>query len=230
MAYLPKHYVKTGLFANPGNFIYRGTGQEYAGPYYEIATGQYFSGAGPQDKTTQELIPYGDSESPAGTEYQQVSVAFNLDVPTYVDTKPLNELQNNPGFDYQVFQPKIVDEYTKIKKFGASYYNNRKLPYGVTPIPDENDYSVGEYRRYFCKKTNEVSYLELDENQYIAITQKDPRFFWEQYFGFSIPWSITGDQQQVYRTNLNIVRRRMQNLQLPNFDKYLREDYLKFYK
>ena len=77
---------------------------------------------------------------------------------------------------------------------------------------------------------NEVSYLELDENQYTAITQKDPRFFWEQYFGFSIPWSITGDQQQVYRTNLNIVRRRMQNLQLPNFDKYLREDYLKFYK
>jgi hypothetical protein len=227
MAYLPKHYVKTGLFTEPGNFLNRQTSEPYSGPYYEIATGQYFSGVGPQDPNTQEIIPFGNDEEP-GSGYQQVGVAFNLDVTTLRPGQSSNEIQNRDSF--QIFQPQLVDDYLTIKKYPESYYNTRILPYGVTPIPDENDYSVGEYRRYFCKKTNEVSYLELDENQYTAITQKDPRFFWEQYFGFSVPWSITGDQQQVYRTNLNIVRRRMQNLQLPNFDKYLQEDYLKFYK
>lgn len=227
MAYLPKHYIKTGLFANPGNFLDRESNQPYSGPYYEIATGQYFTGTGPQDPSTREIIPFGNAEEP-GTGYQQVGVAFNLDVKTLRPGESSNSIQNQ--LDFQVSQPQLIDNYLQAKKYPESYYNTRILPYGVTPTPDENDYSIGEYVRYFCKKTNELLYLELDQIQYTALSQKDPKYFWEQYFTFSLPWSLTGDPQQVFKTNQAIVQRRIQNLKLTNFSKYLREDYLKFYK
>jgi len=227
MAYLPKHYVKTGLFANPGNFLYRESSAPYTGPYYEIATGQYFSGTSPQDPSTQEIIPFGNAENP-GTGYQQVGVAFNLDVKTLKPGERSNEIQNREAF--QIFQPQLVNDYLAIQKYPDSYYQTRILPFAVTPIPDQEDYTVGEYRRYFCKKTNELIYLELDEIQYNAISKRDSKYFWEQYSAFSLPWTLTGEQPKVYQTNRAIVQKRIQNLQLPSFDKFLQEDYLKFYK
>jgi len=228
MPYLPKHYVKTGLVAE-GNFTDKINGEPYYGSCYEIATGQTFSGAGPQDPTTRELIPYGTDDAPAGTEFQNVSVAFNLDVPTPDTIKTLNELQKQ-GFNYQVFQPKLVDAYTSIKKFQPQYYNSRIQPYQVTPIPDQDDYQIGEYTRYFCKKANESLYLELDEIQYRGFADRDPRYFYDQYFVFTLPWSIAGEQSKVYNTNRQITQQLIKTLNLYNFNKYLQENYLLFYK
>lgn len=230
MAYLPKHYVKTGLTANPGAFIDRATGQPYTGPYYAVATGQFFGGVGPQDPNAKEIIPFGEGEVPAGTQYQQVGIAFNLDVINVRPGESSYDIQNLPSVNYQVYQPQLVNNYTAIKKYQAKDFQPRLLPYGVTPIPDSNDYKVGEYRRYFCKKTNQSTYLELDSQQYTTISTKDPKFFWEQYFVYTLPWALTGEESQVYRTNKNIVLERITNLKLFGFDKFLKGDYLKFYK
>lgn len=230
MAYLPKHYVKTGLTANPGEYIDRATGQPYTGPYYAIATGQFFAGVGPQDPNAKEILAIGTTESAPGTQYQEVGVAFNLDVVNVRPGQSSYDIQNRPEVNYQVYQPQIVNDYTAIKKYQAQDFKPRLLPYGVTPIPDSNDYKVGEYRRYFCKKTNQNTYLEIDNQQFTSIATKDPKFFWEQYFVYSLPWSITGEESQVYKTNRNITQERIFNLKLLGFDKFLKEDYLKFYK
>lgn len=228
MPYLPKHYIKTGLVAE-NNFMDKTTGQPYAGTYYEIATGQYFSGVGPQDPSTRELIPLNDQEAPAGTEFQNVSVAFNLDVPTPETVQNLQELQKS-GFNYQVFQPQIVDAYTSIKKYQPDYYKSRIQPYQVTPIPDAGDYQTGEYTRYFCKKVNETLYLELDKIQYDGFTEKDTRYFFDQYLTFTIPWILTGDRLTVQNINKATVLKKIRTFQLFSFDKYLQENYLLFYK
>lgn len=230
MAYLPKHYVKTGLTANPGEYIDRATGEPYTGPYYTVATGQYFGGVGPQDPNAKEILPFGDSEIAPGTQYQQVGVAFNLDVLNIRPGESSNNVQNQPSVNFQVFQPQLVNDYTTIKKFTAKDYKARLLPFEIAPIPDSNDYQVGEYRRYFCKKTNQNTYLEIDSKQYDSIFSKDPSFFWEQYFVFNLPWSITGEESKVYQTNRNIVLNRVNNLKLVGFQAYLKENYLKFYK
>lgn len=230
MAYLPKHYVKTGLVANQGEFITKVAGLPYTGPYYEIGTGQIFSGLGPEDISSQELVKFGNLENPPGTTFQEVSVAFNLDVLNLRPGESSNFIQNSPDVNFQIYQAQMVDEYTKLKKFTEKDYSGRKLPYGITPIPTEDDYTVGEYTRYFTKKVNENTYLEIDQTQYTAITKQDPQIFYEQYFAFSLPWSITGPEAQVYQTNKNITQRRIINLQLFGFDKFLEGNYLKFYR
>ena len=230
MAYLPKHYVKTGLTADPGEYIDRATGQPYTGPYYAIATGQFFAGVGPQDPNAKEIIAFGNLESAPGTQFQQVGVAFNLDVANIKPGQSSYNIQNQPSVNYQVYQPQMVVDYTTIKKYQDKDFQARLLPYGVTPIPDSNDYKVGEYQRYFCKKTNQNTYLEIEKQQFDSISSRDPKFFWEQYLVFSLPWSITGQESQVYQTNKNIVQKRIVNLKLYGFDKFLKEDYTKFYK
>jgi hypothetical protein len=50
------------------------------------------------------------------------------------------------------------------------------------------------------------------------------------YFGFNIPWSLTGDKQKVAQTNKNIVEIAMKRQKLYKFDEYLKQDYLKYYQ
>lgn len=229
MAYLPKHYIKTGFFANAGNFLDRSTGQPYTGPYYSIATGQYFTGQSPQDPQTREIIPTGDVEQIPGVQFQEVGIAFNLDIKTLAPGETSNNIQNKENF--QIYQPDLVSKYLAAKKYPESYYASRRIPFGVTPLPDEEDYALGKYTRYFCKKVNELAYKEVDAVQYTALIQQDPTYLWEQFTPFFIPWILVGDNGfEVAETNKRTVEAKAKTLNLPYFNRFLNEEYLKFYR
>ena len=230
MAYLPKHYIKTGLYANPGNFLQLQTGIPYSGPYYEIATGQFFSGESPQDRSTIELTPlYATNDEPILSP-DLVTVAVTLDVLTLREGESSNNIQNSSLVNFQVYQPSMVDTYTKLKKCTSEDYAGKVFPYTVETKPTEQDYKVGEFVRFFAKKVNENTYLEVDKTQYESIVNKDPKYFYEQSTAFSLPWSISGEESQAYQTNKNIVQRRVFTFKLFGFDRFIQEDYLKFYK
>jgi hypothetical protein len=56
MAYYPKNKIKTGLFANPGEFALRSDQvTPYSGTYWSRADGKYFTN-NPNDPTSQEII------------------------------------------------------------------------------------------------------------------------------------------------------------------------------
>jgi hypothetical protein len=118
------------------------------------------------------------------------------------------------------------------------YYNNIKqlksqtlfLPTYYQPQPTQQDYQIGEFRRYFTKKTNELLYTEVSKDTYDNILNKNSQWLWQDYLAFNIPWSISGDKLTIAKTNKNIVDLTIKNLILPKFNDYLRNDYLKFYK
>jgi hypothetical protein len=57
MAYYPKNKIKTGLFAQPGIFVYSSNlRQQYSGPYWSRADGKYFAGDSPDSAILQEII------------------------------------------------------------------------------------------------------------------------------------------------------------------------------
>jgi len=96
-------------------------------------------------------------------------------------------------------------------------------------IPTQQDYQVGEYRRYFCKKTNEIIYLEINQNTFDKLVAKSPDILWSLYQPFNIPWNLTGIKEQVATVNRNIVLLTMKELSLPQFDAYLKFDFTKYY-
>ena len=56
--------------------------------------------------------------------------------------------------------------------------NNNTISYNLIPVfiqskPTQQDYQIGEFRRYFCKKTNEIIYIEIDQKQHDLLLNKD---------------------------------------------------------
>ena len=96
-------------------------------------------------------------------------------------------------------------------------------------VPTQQDYQVGEYRRYFCKKTNEILYLEINQSTFDKLVAQSPDIYWQYYLPFFLPWNLTGNKEQVATVNRNIVLLTMKDFSLPQFDAYLKFDFTKYY-
>jgi len=137
----------------------------------------------------------------------------------------LNNIQtnNNPNLQYINSSQESID-YPLFKDATIL------LPYYSPTIPSQQDYQIGEFRRYFCKKTNEIIYLEINKDIYDKLVKKDSTVAFQYYQPFNISWQLTGDKEQVFKINRNIVELTMKQQKLPQFDLYLKKDYTKYYK
>jgi hypothetical protein len=201
--YYPLSQIKTNLYTNGGEYVLFNTKENYIGYYWKTSDGKIYTGKTPQDPPASELI--------------------------LADTNPINPVAQNSNI------PVILNQ----NNFENTTYFNLKnintFEIALTPTyyptqPTQQDYQIGEFRRYFCKKTNEIQYIEISKDQFDLLVAKDPQILWQLYFPFFIPWDITGTKEQVARVNKNIVDLTMKNLRLPRFNDYLKNDYTKYYK
>jgi len=210
MSYYPLSQIKTNLYSDPLfpegiQLLVESDLSPYRGYYWVNSKGEYFSGKTPQDLPSVPLVVNFDSSN-------EVIVP-----PTVV-------------YDYSVVVSNDYG-YNLVKNITAGNPDNYQAIPAYTPmLPTSQDYQIGEFRRYFCKKTNEIQYVEINKDQFDLLVAKDPQILWQLYFPFFIPWDITGNKEQVARTNKNIVDLTMKNLRLPRFNDYLKNDYTKYYK
>ena len=73
------------------------------------------------------------------------------------------------------------------------------------PNPTEEDYKLTQFTRYFTKKTNQNIYYEISKKDFDKLNKKDDSIQWQLYQSISLPWSISGDKEQVEKTNKKIV-------------------------
>jgi len=134
--------------------------------------------------------------------------------------------------------PIATDDIESTPSLDSINYNNILTitqPYSNIPqynpvLPTQQDYQNGEFIRYFCKKSNELIYIEIDKSQYDRLVSKNPDILWQLYIPFNIAWQITGDKEQTAHTNKNIVDLTSVRLRLPKFGEYLNNNYLKYYR
>lgn len=215
MPYYPKSQIKTNLYTNGEEFSTADL-VPYTGYYFRTSKGKIFTGRTPQDPPIQELFPIAlnDRKVTEPTKFQ-VMTAFDA---ADIDPNVLPE--------YALTQ-NIFVEYVKAtsKDFPTTF-----VPYYVAPKPTEQEYQTGEFRRYFCKKSNEIVYLEIDKVQFDLLVQKDRAILWQLYTPFNLPWNLTGNKEDVARVNKNMVDLSMERYKLPFFDRYLNYNYLLYYK
>jgi hypothetical protein len=106
---------------------------------------------------------------------------------------------------------------------------NRYLPSPNPTLPTDKDKSLGVFSRYFCKKTNELIYIEISKQTHDQLKNKDPKIAWDLYIPQTISWQIKGNKEQTYIVNKNIVALLEQRQKWYGFSKYLKEDFLKYY-
>ena len=217
--YYPLSQIQTNLYTNGQEYIIKYNNQNYTGFYWRSSTGKIFTGRTPQDPPNLELTAYTSNRS---QETPTIANSF-LEVALAYDAPYI-------GNDPNLYDENEILNYLNIKKISTVNPPITIIPTYFPTIPTQQDYQTGEFRRYFCKKVNEISYLEIDKDTYEKLIKKDSTIAFQYYQPFNIPWQLTGNKEQVFTTNRNIVALTIKQQKLPQFDKYLKEDYIKYYK
>jgi hypothetical protein len=212
MSYTPLNRIQTNLFTAGGEYYVLSTKQIYQGYYYRLYNGKIFTGKTPDDYQTAELAVYNSNE------------IQNL------NTNPQQLLkQSVTALDTEVILPGISTYLTIV---GTPIENPPvlKAPTTYFPQPTPQQYQVGEFLRYFAKKTNELLYIEITKETYVSLKSQDSGYAWQFYLPFQLPWQISGDKMMVAKTNRNMVLLTEQRLKIKGLQQFLQEDYTKFYK
>ena len=221
--YYPKSQVQTGFYANEGEYVIAGTGEPYVGPYWTNSKQQIFSGVAPTDPTSQLLDIYEQEPRPSLQGLLQLEIEAGI-------TAPYREEDGEKGLIDFPTNANLNATYAALVGDSLDPFDIPGLPQGNTLPPTESDYQVGEFRRYFCKKINEIQYLEIDKPTYDKLATRDRTIEWALFEAFDVPWQLTGPQAQVASTNKNMVDLVSQRKKLQRFAEFLKNDYLKYYR
>jgi hypothetical protein len=200
--YYPLSQITTNLNTNGGDFIYANTGQEYKGDYYKTSKGEYFTGKTPQDGLNELLITLQSKPPISLTPQNDIESFFNTD-------------DEQVGDYFDITNQSLIAP---------------SVPTYSATLPTDQDYQNTEFRRYFCKKSNEIIYLEISKETYDKLVAKDSQILFQLYIPFNLPWQLTGDREQVYKTNRNITELSSVRQNLPMLSEYLKMDFTKYYK
>ena len=201
--YYPKSQIKTNLYTNGGEYLLSTTKELYKGNYYEISSGDKYTGVSPNNPPNILLIPNINQS-------QYIFSTTNDVLPTKTKTNQITKEQN-------------------AVLYNSNPINQRYIPLFNTPIPSSQDNQNGQFYRYFCKKTNELKYLEIDKDTYKKLNAKDSTIAWDLYNPVKILWTLKGNKDQVYFSNKGIVLSTEQNLKWYGFSQYFKDNFLKYY-
>ena len=182
--YYPLSQVKTNLYTNGDEFslVLNDSSTLYTGYYWTNSKNISYTGKTPQDVPTQRLYPITPQISRnsfnASNPNQQYLL---LNLPTIFYPDDISGAQKYL-FGENIYNNNLT--YSTIEKLDL----NQKIlsPYYSPTIPTEKDYQIGEFKRYFCKKTNEILYLEINKDTYDKLVKKDSTILWQLYFPFTM--------------------------------------------
>lgn len=105
----------------------------------------------------------------------------------------------------------------------------RSLPQYNPTTPTQKDISLGVFQRFFCKKNNELVYMEINQSTYSQLKARSSQIAWDLYTPLDTLWYIKGDREKVYNTNKNLISLIEQKQKWYGFSQYFKEDFSKYY-
>jgi hypothetical protein len=201
--YFPKSQIKPNLYTNGGEYILSTTKENYVGYYYKVSTGQIFTGKTPQDGPNVLLISsqtYNDILNPSS-------------IPSDPDNTIIlpNSVEENYFVNLDFFKyPKVND------------FKNRAIPISNPTFPTDQEIELGVYTRYFCKKNNELKYMEIDKTTFEKLNSKSKDIAWDLYTPVSTLWYISGDSG-AYNANQGLISLIEKNQKWYGFTQWFKE-------
>ena len=151
--------------------------------------------------------------------------------------------EKNPSMNGEKLERIPVVSFTSTNKIvyaeGNKIYNTLKqvdisksflVPSYVKPSPTDKDYNIGNFVRYFAKKSNENYYIETSKDIFNKLKNKNKSYDYSSYLIFTLTWTLIGDPTKVKTINYNIVTLTEQNYNITGLGKYLKFNYLEFHK
>ena len=188
--YYPKSQITPNLYTNGGEYILSTTGDNYIGFYYDTARGGKYTGKLPYDGENTLIVPF--ISSPNLEENDNVLPFGEIivqDVPMEAVTTP--NIQNNISYG----------ELSPITKS-----QNRAIPQPYKSQPTANNYKIGNFKRFYCKKNNDSIYFEIENEPFKLISAESPSIAFELYDVVSVTWVLNGTFSSVYNQNFITIK------------------------
>lgn len=215
MPYYPKSQIKSGLYTSGDEYTLvpppnNTNATPYVGYYYQISNGSSYTGKTPQDGPSLPLYSIISNNTP----------------------------QNNPLTSAQL---STIDYYVSPFSAQGSINNNqylnttnnypisRIIPPSNLTLPTKNDYDLGVFSRYFCKKNNENRYLEIDQPTYQDLNTKKSTIAWDLYTPITTLWYLTGNKDTVYKANKGLISLIEKDQKWYGFSQYFKDNFLQYY-
>ena len=200
--YYPKALVVTDLYTNGAVYVDL-QGKPYVGYYWQSYNGTAFTGKNPEDPMGGALLVKKTSNETTSGDTPQ--------------TTALQTQYSAAAVEY--------DDIAQLVSLSKVY-----IPYSLIKPPTTDDYSVGQFTRYFCKRTNAEMYMEIDNQQFTKLSNRSEDILWQLYTPFSMFWKLTGDREQVYTINRNLTQQVINEKKFYRFADFLKNQYLLYYK
>lgn len=193
-------------------------------PKSQIKTDLYTNGGEYILSTTQEIYQGFYYEISSGIKYTGKNPN---DGPNIILLPP----QNFPSDDFIQSSPDntIVIQDDLSKGTYTQQSRIRSIPTPNVTLPTDQDKQNGQFSRYFCKKNNELIYLEIDKITHDKLNNKDKQIAWDLYTPTIVLWQIKGNKEQVFNSNKGTAISIEQNLNWPGFSQYFQDKFLKYY-
>ena len=205
MAYYPKSQVKTNLYTNGAELIYKSSKESYVGEYFKTSKGKYYTGKNPNFGTPSELVlanPINNqpnADLPENLTDPSRFITPVNDVPISLNGSSYSFGVDSRGYRYDI-TPRAIPSYHKTK-------------------PTNEQFQLGKYTRYFCKKNNELIYIEISQDTYNKLINRDPLIAYDLYTPANILW------QSSPSLNYNAVILIEQNLKWYGFSQYFKGNF-----
>ncbi len=198
--YYPKSQYIGNLYTDGAQYVIATSGESYKGYYFKTFNNELYTGKTPEDGIPQLLI---ESDEPASNSATSISTT-SITQPLYISMSGFTSYNNNT--------PEI-----------------RYLPQSNPTLPTPDDYKQGVFTRYFCKKTNELKYIEIDQKTYSKLASQSNDIAWDLYIPQSIDWYITGDMEKTYNLNKSIVNMIETEEKWYGFSQYFKQNFAKYF-
>ena len=100
-------------------------------------------------------------------------------------------------------------------------------------FPTDEDYKRGYFTRYFTKRINQLIFEEINKSTYQSFSQTSTLQQTHRnylYQPISLKWRLTGDEKEVYKSNLELTKLVEKTNDVLGLGLFLKENYLKYYK
>jgi hypothetical protein len=156
----------------------------------------------------------------------QLYTGKNPNTPQSVLLEPLKDPELSVSLPYSPTAP------VKIIPFDSTISPSlpvRSIPSFNPNPPTQQEQQNGQYTRYFCKRNNELKYIEINLDTFTLLSTQSPQIAWDLYTPASVLWQIQGNKNTVYASNQASVSLIEKNLQWYGFSQYFKGDFLKYY-
>tara|TARA_R110000803_G_scaffold18405_4_gene49120 strand:+ start:4108 stop:4773 length:666 start_codon:yes stop_codon:yes gene_type:complete len=220
--YIPKNRIKTNLYTSGNEFMLKSNNENYTGFYHSLWDGKFFTGKTQNDLNLRELTLFQVPENEGTPNLPQNLSSTNVIALFLEDPDPI--------VNKEIWNQKDIVTYLNLQGKSTIDDNPQLIPFQYYPTPNAEEYVLGTFTRYFCVKLNQPLYTELNKETYEALVNRDQNYLWQLYKPFKLQWTLIGKSQEVYNTNRNIVLLAEKRQNLRGLGRFLKENYLKFYR